>query len=113
MLSRRPRVGQPSYAPLATDAQMHRCSCLPHGCAAAAQLFCLFCALPGDAFCKCTSEFTRRRAAHSELLSLCFEQTQTQPRLSSSALASAEASEACGIFSCCFVSTVSSVSLAR
>ena len=69
MLSRRRRVGQPSYAPLATDAQMHRCSCLPHGCTAAAQLFCLFCALPGDAFCKCTSEFTRR-AAHSELL--CF-----------------------------------------
>ena len=73
--------------------------------------FCLFYALPGDAFCKCTSEFTRRRAAHSELLSLCFEQTQTQTRLSSSELSRAEASEACGIFSCCFVSTVSSVSL--
>ena len=44
---------------------------------------------------------------------LVFEQTQTQTRLSSSELSRAEASEACGIFSCCFVSTVSSVSLAR
>ena len=30
--------------------------------------FCLFYALPRDAFCKCTSDFARRARAHSELL---------------------------------------------